>query len=238
MSVRASDFGTAHAGVAPDNDVGSVIRRARHLGLAAAVGCSLLIGAYASTLVLGIRSLATPLKPIGDPFFTVLEILIIAIAPMIVVLMGAIHAWAPMEAKAGSLLALVFAGLLAVVTCSVHFVILTVGRHAAAAGIIGLPFLLSFTWPSVAYALDILAWDVFFAVAVLFAAPTFSGSVLARWIRALLVASGALALGGLTGIAGGDFRLRMIGVVGYAGVFPVATVLIAILFRRATPRES
>jgi hypothetical protein len=222
----------------PDMTEESVSRSARHLGLAAAAGCALLIGAYASTLVLGMRSLATPLQPIGDPFFTVLEILIIAIAPMIVVLMGAIHAWAPMEAKVSSLLALVFAGMLAVVTCGVHFVILTVGRHAAASGIVGLPLLFSFTWPSVAYALDILAWDLFFALAVIFAAQAFSGSPLARWIRALLVASGALALAGLAGIACGDMRLRMIGVVGYVGVFPIATILIAILFRRATPQRS
>ena len=62
-----------------------------------------------------------------------------------------------------------------------------------------MPLLLSFKWPSIPYALDILAWDVFFALAVLFAAPVFTGNRLATWIRGLLVATGALSLAGLSG---------------------------------------
>jgi hypothetical protein len=98
-----------------------------------------------------------------------------------------------------------------------------------------MPLFMSFTWPSVPYALDILAWDVFFALAVLFAAPVFSGNRLAASIRALMIASGVLSLAGLSGVVVGDMQLRMIGVVGYAGVFPVVALLLAILFYRATP---
>jgi hypothetical protein len=39
-----------------------------------------------------------------------------------------------------------------------------------------MPLFLSFKWPSVSYALTILAWDVFFALSVLFAAPVFGGN--------------------------------------------------------------
>jgi hypothetical protein len=99
-----------------------------------------------------------------------------------------------------------------------------------------MPLFLSFKWPSIAYALDILAWDVFFALSVLSAAPVFSGNHLATSIRALLLASGALALAGLSGVIFGDMQLRNIGVVGYAGVFPVAALLLAILFHRAPVR--
>lgn len=211
---------------------------ARRLGLVSAVGCVLLTGVYAATLAAGLRSLQSPQQPIGDPFFTMLEILIIVLMPAMVALMGAVHAWAPTEAKVLSLLAVVFVSLLAGVTCSVHFVILTVGRDAASSGVAGMPLLFSFTWPSAAYALDILAWDVFFALSVLFAAPAFNGSGLAKWIRALLVASGALSLAGLSGVFADDMRMRNIGVVGYVGVFPVAAGLIARLFHRATPRAA
>jgi hypothetical protein len=210
---------------------------ARRLGLVSAIACVLLAGVYAATLVAGLLSLPSPQEPVGDPFFTMLEILIIALMPAMVALMAAVHAWAPAEAKAFSLLAVVFVGLLAGVTCSVHFVILTVGRQAAFSGFPGMPLLLSFRWPSIAYALDILAWDVWFALSVLFAAPIFRGSRLATWIRALLVASGALALAGLSGIVLGDMRWRSIGIVGYVGVFPVAAGLMALLFHRATPSE-
>ena len=60
----------------------------------------------------------------------------------------------------------------------------------AFAGQSWLPLFLSFKWPSVAYALDILAWDVFFAFSMFFAAPVFGGSRLAASIRALMIASG------------------------------------------------
>jgi hypothetical protein len=193
---------------------------------------------YASTLVAGLRSLPTPQQPIRDPYFSILEILIILLAPLMVALIGAVHAWAPMDAKASTLLAVVFAGLLAGVTCSVHAVILLVGRHAASSEVAGMPLFFSFAWPSVPYALDILAWDVFFALAVLCAAPAFKGGGLAGLIRALLVTSGMLALAGLSGVAAGDMRLRGIGIVGYVGVFPVAVGLMALLFRRATPSAS
>ena len=53
----------------------------------------------------------------------------------------------------------------------------------------------------------------------------------------MLIASGVLALAGLSGVVLGDMRLRAIGIVGYVGVFPVAALLLAILFRRTVPHE-
>jgi hypothetical protein len=52
-----------------------------------------------------------------------------------------------------------------------------------------------------------------------------------------MIGSGILALGGLSGVIAGNMQLRNIGIVGYAGLFPVAALLIALLFYRATPRE-
>jgi putative effector of murein hydrolase LrgA (UPF0299 family) len=211
---------------------------ARRLGFVAALGTASLSVAYAVTLAAGLLSLRSPGEPIGDPLFSVLEILILLLMPVMVALMAAVHASAPAGAKVFGLLAVVFVSLLAAVTCGVHFVILTVGRQAAFSAFPWAPLLVSFTWPSVAYALDILAWDVFFALAVLFAAPVFGGSRLATWIRALLAASGVLALAGLSGVVVGDMRLRDVGIVGYAGVFPVAAALMSLLFHRATPRPA
>jgi hypothetical protein len=194
--------------------------------------------AYAVTLAAGFLSLQSPQQPIGDPLFSILEILIILTMPVMVALMVAIHAWASPETKVFSLMALVFMGLLAGLTCSLHFVILTVSRQAAFAPLAWLPLFLSFKWPSVANALDILAWDVFFPLSMLSAAPVFSEGRVATSIRVLMVVGGVLALGGLSGVIVGDMRLRNIGIVGYAGMFPVATLLLAILFYRATPTSS
>lgn len=208
---------------------------ARRLGIICAVATAGLVAFYAVVLAGGLVSLPTPRHPIADPFFWILEILILLLAPCMTALMVAIHAWAPRESKAFSLTALVFMGMVCGLTCSIHFLILTVGRSPAYSDLAWMPLFLSFTWPSVAYALDILAWDVFFALAVLFAAPVFSGSGLASAVRVLLVASGVLALGGLGGVVAGDMGLRNIGIAGYVGVFPMAAVLLAILFRRSAP---
>jgi hypothetical protein len=191
---------------------------------------------YAVTLAAGLLLLPSQKQPVGDPFFSILEILIILTMPLMVALMAAVHIWASPESKAYSLTALVFMGLTAGLTCSVHFVILTLGRQPAFTALSWLPLFLSFQWPSVAYALDILAWDVFFAVSVLFAAPVFYGSRLAKSIRMLMIISGALSIAGLSGVFAGDMRLRNIGVIGYAGVFPIGALLLAILFYRTKGR--
>ena len=211
---------------------------ARRLGIVSAAGTVSLIVVYAITLVAGLMSLQSPQQPIGDPLFSILEILIILMMPFMVALMVAVHAWASSETKTFSLMALVFMALLAGLTCSLHFVILTVSHQAAFAGQSWLPLFLEFKWPSVAYALDILAWDVFFPLSVLSVAPVFGGSRLTMSIRVLMIASGVLALGGLSGVLVGNMQLRNIGIVGYVGVFSVAALLLAVLFYRATPGEA
>jgi hypothetical protein len=207
----------------------------RRVGQVAAWGVSALVLAYAVTTGLGFRSLASPRDPIGDPYFTVMELLILAIAPLLVVTMVAVHAYARPEAKLYSFTALLFTTVLAVITSCVHLVVLTVSRPLAATGEPWVPLVFSFTWPSVVYALDILAWDWFFALAVLFAAPVFGGGRLQRAVQALLVVSGVLSLVGLLGIPLADMGVRNVGVVGYAVVAPVAFLLVGVVFRRTRP---
>jgi hypothetical protein len=142
----------------------------RAIGRAAAWTVFFLLVVYAVTTVLGLLSLKSPQDPIGDPYFTIMELLIVILAPLMIVAMMAVHAYAPPEAKAYSFTALAFMILLAGITSSVHFVILTVGRQIEATGLTWVPLLLSFKWPSVAYTLDILAWDWFFALSMFFAA--------------------------------------------------------------------
>jgi hypothetical protein len=122
--------------------------------------------------------------------------------------------------------------LCAGITSSVHFVILTASRQLEAAGFPWLPMFLSFKWPSVAYTLDILAWDVFFALSMLFAAPVFKGGRLETTLRILLIVSGVLSLAGLLGVPLANMQVRNIGIVGYAGVAPFAFLLLGTLFGR------
>ena len=204
-------------------------------GFVAAVAVAVLILAYAATLVAGFLSLASPDQPIGDPYSTALEILIIVMMPAIVALVVAIHATAPTEAKSFSLVAVVFAGLLAVVTCCVHFSVLTLSRLPAFAALPGHELIFAFKWPSVVYGFDILAWDVLFPVVMLFCAPAFRGGGLGAAIRVLMVLSALLSFAGLAGVVTGDMQIRNIGIVGYVGVFLVVAVLLAVHFRRQLP---
>ena len=208
---------------------------ARRLGIISATATVVLLVAYAVTLTVGLASLESPQQPIGEPMFTILEILIITMMPAMVALMVAVHAWAPIHAKTLSLTSVIFMGLLAGVTCIVHFTILTLSHQPEFAGRTWSSQVFSFEWPSVAYALDILGWDVFFPLSMLFAAPVFRGSGLAAWIRVVMIASGVLALAGLSGVVVGDMQVRNIGIVGYVGVFLIVAALLDVLFYRATP---
>jgi hypothetical protein len=128
--------------------------------------------------------------------------------------------------------------LMAGVTSSIHFVILTVSRQIEAAELSWLPLFISFKWPSVTYTLDILAWDFFFALSVLFAAPVFKAGRLEKAVRVLLIVSGVLSLAGLIGVPLANMQVRNIGIVGYVPVAVVAFLLLGLVFGRTQPASS
>jgi hypothetical protein len=161
-----------------------------------------------------------------------MEVLILAIAPAMVAFTVGLHAWATTERKSIALLSGFFMSMCAVVTCSVHFAVLTLSRQPAFAGSDWATLVFSFKWPSVAYALDILAWDVFFPLAALFGALVVQGPGLARLARALLFGSSALAFIGLAGIPLSNITVRNIGIIGYVFCYPLAAVLLAVMFWR------
>jgi hypothetical protein len=208
----------------------------RILGRVAAWSVFVLLVTYAVTTILGLLSLKSPQDPIGDPYFTIMELLIILLAPLMVITMVAVHAYAPSEVKAYSFTALVFMVIMAGITSSLHFVILTVSRQLEAAGLTAAPLFFSFKWPSVVYALDILAWDWFFALSMLFAAPVFKHVGLETAVRYIMIVSGVLSLVGLLGVPLAImnveywFNVRNIGVVRYALVSPAAFLLLGIVF--------
>jgi hypothetical protein len=208
----------------------------RSVGFWSAVALVALSVAYFVPLVMGFVTLPSPDVPFLDPWFSAMEILIILTAPVMVVLTVAIHVSAPSSLRPFSLAAVVFVGVAAAITSSVHFVVVTLSHRPDFADLPGLTALLTFQWPSVTYALDILAWDVFFPLSVLFLAPLFGGGRLALTIRVLLIVSGVLALGGLAGVAVDDMAVRNIGIVGYAVVYPVVVAFMARALRRSATR--
>ena len=204
---------------------------AQPIGVAAAMAVALLCLCYAIVLGLGLLTLPSPTHQVQDPWFTLMELLIIAIAPAMVLFMVGLHAWAPAHCTVPALGAVAFMSMCAVATCAVHFAILTLSRQPAFSGQAWAREVFAFQWPSVAYALDILAWDIFFPIAALLAARAIPGAGLPGVVRGLLYLSAALAFIGLAGVPLANMQVRNIGIIGYAVLFPVATALMVRLFR-------
>ena len=210
----------------------------RTVGKTACLAIFLLGIVYAITTLLGLLSLESPYDPIGDPYFTIMEILTILLASLMVIATVAIHAYASPEHKVYSLAAVCFMVIMACITSIVHFVILAVGHQIKYEETAGFSFLLSFRWPSVAYALDILAWDWFFALSILVAAPVFRTGKLEKMARTLMTICGILSLAGLIGVPLANMQIRNIGIIGYAVIAPVVFLLIGIILGRSNQVES
>jgi hypothetical protein len=194
---------------------------ANRLGSWSAVAVFLIGVAYLVTLAIGfaVHGLA---EPIGDPILAVMEVLTLMSAPPMVVIMAAIHDLASVNRKVYGVIALAFTILFAGTTSAVHFVELTAGRQLGSGGIV---------WPSPVYAAELLAWNLFLGLALLFAAPVFDGGGPERGVRDGLLISGVLCVAGIVGPVVGNMRLQLVGVLGYAGVLPVVCFMLARLFR-------
>lgn len=199
----------------------SPARLLRLMGMISGYGVAGLGLFYALVMAIGLIALPVSGAPIGQPWFGAMEVLILLLVPFLFGLAGAVRGTRPGPRFTRLALPLMAAAL--ALTSVVHLSILMLGVEDA------------FAWPSLPYALDILAWDGFFAAAVLLMAPAFRGDGEARRIRLLLIASGVLALLGWLGPVTGAMGLRMIGVIGYAILFPLAALLIARWFSQWKP---
>jgi hypothetical protein len=190
--------------------------------------------AYAVSMVAGFAAMGNLSKPLEDPYLAIMEVLILIMAPVLVLLAVVIHACAPEGTKTYSMTALGWMLLVAGFTMTVHLVQLTVVRRIDPSAIHGFQYLFNWHWPSVLYGVDIVAWDIFFALALLFAAPVFhaAGHVAVR--NGLLIA-GAMCLVGVIGPAVNHIALRQIGIIGYAIVWPIVCVPLSNAFRQAGP---
>jgi hypothetical protein len=177
--------------------------------------------AYLVALVIGFMTRGLS-APIVDPLLAVMELLTLLAAPLMLVMMAAIHGRAPETLKSVGALAFAFMTLATGLTSAVHFVALTATRQLGSALLV---------WPSAAYALELLAWDVFLGLSLVFAAFTFQIKGRQRHVRRGFLACGLLCLIGVAGPVVGNMRLQLVGVFAYGGVLPVVCLLLSRLFR-------
>lgn len=207
----------------------------RSLGLRSARLMVVFMAGYIATGVAWLidRGPTLDLTP-SDPYLAILETLIVLCCPVEIVLFAAIYS-ASAAHKTTSLIALIFISILVTITSCVHFVLLTVGRQTDYAGIPGQhPF---YPWPTVLFALDLFAWDVFQGLALLFAAWSFRGDRLKNAIRVSMLVSGAFCVLGVSGPVTGDLRLQFLSVAGYVFGLLLICILLAAYFARTFPQE-
>jgi hypothetical protein len=194
---------------------------ANRLGSWSAVAVFLIGVAYFVTLAIGFAVHGLN-EPIVDPILAIMEVLTLMSALPMVVVMAAVYGYASDNRKIYGLIALAFTILFAGTTSAVHFVELTALRQLGSGGIV---------WPSPVYAMELLAWNLFLGLALLFAAPVFDGGGPERGVRRGLLIGGVLCVAGIVGPAVGNMRLQLVGLVGYAIVLPVVCFMLARLFR-------
>jgi hypothetical protein len=217
-----------------DGEEDPAIKRMRMLGFWSARGILVIELVYVAVFVAGFASIGNTSDPLPDPYLAIGEILILVMAPIMVCLMLAIHQGAPKQAKPFTQVALGWMLTAAAFTTVVHFVQLTVARHIDPATFPGYAKIFGWQWPSTFYAIDIVAWDVFFGLALLFAVPAFAHRGDAKLVRRGFILSGSLCLIGLVGPFSNVIALRTIGIVGYTVVFGLTCLPLSRTFNAGT----
>ena len=186
----------------------------------------------------GFLSLKSPIEQIPDPFFTIMEIMSILVSLSMAISLTALFFIQTSKTKRMiCLVSLLLMYLVTGITSCVHFVVLSL-RSSSSLITSQYESFFSFKWPSVVYALDILAWDWFFALSMLTAAFLFGDDKIGKVIRILLLTSSILSFAGLLGVPLENMNIRNIGIIGYAVIAPFAFLLIGKTFEKHRKEKS
>ena len=170
---------------------------------------------------------------LNEPYLSIAEVITLIGAPLLILLMAAIHECTPPNAKIFSLMAVGWMVLLAGTTIIVHFVNLTLWRQISVQQKMDYVRFLGWEWPSMMFAIELVAWHLFFGLSLFFAAFAFKGVGNEKMVKQGLIITGIFCIVGLIGPVLGDLKWRMIGMFGYGILFPILCVYIASVFKNA-----
>jgi hypothetical protein len=144
----------------------------------------------------------------------------------------AIHFVTPPDRQIWSGLGLVFAVMYGAVLGATYFLLMTVIRTALESGdtqglawlVIGSPHSITNTLEGAGYG--------FMGLSMLLAGPAFAGGRRQGWLRWLFIANGLAGLGGVLGGVLGIVLVSWLSLPIWGVSFPIATILLAIHFRR------
>jgi hypothetical protein len=151
--------------------------------------------------------------------------------PVMVVVMVCLHDIAPPEKRVFSQGGLAFTGLFAIAVSINRFTQLGVVRQRVSAGNLnGLDWFAAYSGHSAMFGMEILGWGWFLGLAMLIAAPVFSGGRLQSWLRWLMLTYGVLGL--ISAVAFlVESPLTAVGFAAWGVVLYVITGLLAVYFR-------
>ena len=157
---------------------------------------------------------------------------VLLLAPTIIIMMVCIHHVTPEKQKVFSLIGIAFSSVYAAIICTNYYIQLFVVRLNLLEGDLdGLALLALPNLHSIVFALESIGYT-FLSLATLFVSPVFSGGKLESWIRWLFIITGVIGIFGAI-VAPFDQPVLILAGLGiWSLVFPAATILISIFFRK------
>jgi hypothetical protein len=153
------------------------------------------------------------------------------IPPALIIVFASLHTVAPPGKKAFSQISLAFILLFTMAVSINRFTQLGVVRQSLAqGGAAGIDWFLPYGDHSVMLGLEMLGWDWFLGLGLIFAAPLFSGDRVQSWLRGLLLGDGVLCLVAAVGFLLGS-PLSLIGFFAWGLVLFIITALMAVYFK-------
>ena len=146
---------------------------------------------------------------------------------------GSIHATSsPAISMVSAAISLLFMVLLAAISSINWYVQLTLVAHIAQSGAAATLALLDIhDAGSIMYAMEHLAWGLFYGLATIFMALAIEGGKIEVWIRWLLIAGGAMSILYIPGILTAYQVLIDLGYYAAGVLLPITTILLAIRYR-------
>ena len=207
----------------------------RIMGVVGAWTAFIVNEAYAVVSGLAYLSAKSSSASISDPYLSIMSALVVLMAPFLLITMIAVHAYAAPEHKPYSLGALAFMIILVGITSVVNFSLFSTARQGGPVSSMWVASFVPSSWPPLPQALDFFAWDWFFALSMLLAAPVFRGSRLENAIRVLMIITAVLCILGLVLLPFIPAQANTIGIIGWGVAGPIVFLLLANLFTRIRP---
>jgi hypothetical protein len=162
------------------------------------------------------------------------QLMMLLFAPLFVVLVNAIHEYAPDEKNVFSRLGMQFAGIFATLFAVQYFVQLTAVRNSISHNqLAGLELFIQANPDSVTLAFNMLGVTLFLGLASLCMAPVFGNGRLEQFIKIIFFINAFCCLvGGIAFIFQWELLINLLINFGMGGALTIVTIALTLLFRR------